>query len=249
MTMDLNAAFNQYFELVHADTDALRRQVYELRYQIYVLETGFERDDDCTCIDEPGGRRVCWEEDEFDVRSDHYLIRHRRTNLNAATVRLILPDPLDGLAPYPIEQHCRLEPPVTDPATRSRLGEISRFAVSKEFKRRLGESHKVTGVADNTDIYFEEDERRTLPHISLGLFAAVVNMAHAHAISHCYAVMEPALLRLLGRFGVIFNRIGPEVDYHGLRVPCLGSMEEALPNIRKVSPQVWELMTSGGKWS
>jgi N-acyl amino acid synthase of PEP-CTERM/exosortase system len=249
MNMDLNAAFNQYFELVHADTDALRRQVYELRYQIYVLETGFERDEDCTCIDTGGGSRVCWEDDEFDGRSDHYLIRHRRTNLSAATVRLILPDPRDGLTAYPIEQHCRLDTPVTDPATRSRLGEISRFAVSKEFKRRLGENQKVTGVADDIDLYFGEEERRVLPHISLGLFAAVVNMAHAHDITHCYAVMEPALLRLLGRFGVIFNRIGPEVDYHGLRVPCLGSMEEALPSIRKVSPQVWELMTNGGEWS
>ena len=249
MNADLIAAFNQYFELLRADTDALRRQVYMLRYQIYVLETGFEREEDCICVDDPDNGRVCWEEDGFDVRSDHFLIRHRRTNLNAATVRLILPDTQDVLAPYPIEQHCRLDSPVTDPATRFRLGEISRFAVSKEFKRRLGEGGKLAGVSENVDMYFGNDERRVLPHISLGLFAAVMNMAYAHGITHCYAVMEPALLRLLGRFGVIFNRVGPEVDYHGLRVPCLGSMEEALPNIRKVSPAVWDLITNSGEWS
>jgi len=117
------------------------------------------------------------------------------------------------------------------------------------FKRRIGEVGSLAGVSDNVDMYFEEHERRVLPHISLGLFAAVMRMAHAHGITHCYAVMEPALLRLLGRFGVIFNRIGPDVDYHGNRTPCLGTMEEALPNIHRVCPPVWDLITNRGEWT
>lgn len=248
MTFDLISAFNEYFELVHANTDALRKQVYLLRYQVYVLETGFETEDDCICIDVAGRDQICWEEDEFDTRSDHYLVRHRRTGVYAATARLILPSPQNGLVVYPIELHCQLEQPVTDPALRGHLGEISRFAVSKVFKRRIGETGTLAGVADNVDMYFEEDERRVLPHISLGLFAAVIHMAHDHGITHCYAVMEPALLRLLGRFGVIFNRIGLDVNYHGNRVPCMGTMDEALPNIQKVSPAVWDLITNRGEW-
>lgn len=249
MNPDLGSAFNTYFELVHANTDALRKQVYELRYQVYVLETGFEKEQDCVCSDLADGGRVCWEMDVFDARSEHYLIRHRRTGIHAATTRLILPDPDDPMAAFPIEQHCPLEAPVRDPQTRARLGEISRFAVSKAFKRRIGEMGTLAGVADNTDMYFEVDERRILPHISLGLFAGVVDMAHRNGITHCYAVMEPALLRLLGRFGVIFNRIGADVDYHGVRIPCLGTMDEALPNIRKVAPSVWALITNNGAWA
>lgn len=248
MSPDLASAFSQYFELVHADTDELRRQVYLLRYQVYVLETGFESEKDCTCVGVEGKGRICWEEDEFDSRSDHYLVRHRRTGVYAATARLILPAPGDYMAPYPIEIHCPLDQPVQSPVARAHLGEISRFAVSKVFKRRIGESGTLAGVAENVDMYFEDDERRVLPHISLGLFAAVMNMAHDHGITHCYAVMEPALLRLLGRFGVIFNRIGPDVDYHGNRVPCLGTMDEALPNIRQVCPAVWDLITNKGEW-
>jgi len=61
--------------------------------------------------------------------------------------------------------------------------------------------------------------------------------------------MEPALLRLLGRFGVIFNRIGPDVEYHGKRVPCLGTMGEALPNIQKVCLPVWDLIINQGEWA
>jgi len=246
MAPDLVSAFNEYFELVHANTDALRKQVYGLRYQVYVLETGFETEDDCVCVDIAGNGRVCWEEDEFDIRSDHYLVRHRRTGVYAATARLILPDANDVQAEYPIEAHCALDAPVRDVATRARLGEISRFAVSKVFKRRIGESGTLAGVAEDVEVYFQEHERRVLPHISLGLFAAVMQMACHHNITHCYAVMEPALLRLLGRFGVVFNRIGPDVDYHGMRVPCLGTMEEALPNIHRVSPSVWALITDQG---
>jgi N-acyl amino acid synthase of PEP-CTERM/exosortase system len=247
MTSDLIAAFNEFFELIHADNDALRMQVYQLRYQVYVLETGFESEADCLSGFDESGQLIHWEMDEYDSRSDHYLLRHRRTGVYAATARLVLPDWNHDQADYPIEQHCPLTERITSPSLRTHLGEISRFAVSKTFKKRIGESGTLAGVASNVDIYFEEDERRILPHISLGLFAAVMRMMHSHGITHFYAVMEPALLRLLGRFGVVFNRIGPEVEYHGLRVPCLGSVDEALPSIKIVAPAVWDLITNRGE--
>jgi N-acyl amino acid synthase of PEP-CTERM/exosortase system len=246
MTADLIAAFNKFFELIHADTDALRMQVYLLRYQVYVLETGFENQADCHSGQNESGQLIYWEEDEYDKRSDHYLLRHRRTGVYAATARLILPDIHDLAAPYPIETHCSLTKRIDDIEVRHHLAEISRFAVSKSFKRRIGESGTLAGVAPNVDIYFEEDERRILPHISLGLIAAAVRMMRANDVTHFYSVMEPALMRLLGRFGITFNRIGPDVDYHGLRVPCLGILDEVLPSIRLVSPAVWDLITDRG---
>lgn len=247
MQQDMLSAFNEYFELVHADTDELRIKVFQLRYQVYVRETHFETEADCKRVTRADGRILILEEDEFDSRSDHYLLRHRRTGLYAATTRLVLPgaDPLQ--ATYPIELHCPLDEPVTDAATRARLGEISRFAVSKAFKRRLSEVGTIAGVAPNIEVYFEADERRVLPHISLGLFAAVMRMAHAHQVSHCYAVMEPALVRLLGRFGIVFRRIGPDVEYHGQRVPCITTAGEALPSIKQIAPQVWDLITNRGE--
>lgn len=248
MQQDLLTAFNQYFELVHADTDELRAQVFQLRYQVYVLETGFETEADCHSGVDAAGQLIYWEDDEFDVRSDHYLLRHRRTGVYAATTRLILPGQNAPDAPFPIELHCKLDDPVTDRAIRAHLGEISRFAVSKVFKRRLGEAGSLSGVASDIGMYFEEHERRVLPHISLGLFAAVIRMMFAHDVSHCYAVMEPALLRLLGRFGVVFDRIGPDVDYHGMRVPCITTVSSALPNIKRIAPPVWELMTNHGEY-
>lgn len=249
MAPDLISALNDYFELVHADTDALRMQVYMLRYQVYVLETNFESQEDCEALRQADGSVIYIERDEFDVHSDHYLLRHRRTGNYAATARLILPNPRNARSPFPMEQHCRFFPDkqVVDTAVRRRLSEISRFAVSKDFKRRLGELGTQSGVAENVEVYFEPDERRVLPHISLGLFAAVMRMIYQHHLTHSYAVMEPALHRLIGRFGVIFNQVGPKTDYHGTRIPCLGSVDEALPNIRRVAPAVWDLITDRGR--
>lgn len=248
MTGDMYAAFNQFFELIHANTDALRRQVYALRYQVYVLETAFEHDSNCECGIGDNGEEVHLEYDEFDQRSDHYLIRHRRTGVYAATVRLILPDHEDVHFPYPIETHCPGIERITDHQARSSLAEISRYAVSKEFKRRVGEMGSLAGVASNEGVYFEEEERRVLPHISLGLIATIIKMAKEHHIQHLYAVMEPALLRLLSRFGIVFDHIGPSVDYHGTRVPCRIRLEDMMRGIEQTSPPVWDLMSQLGKW-
>lgn len=248
MTEDLYDAFNQFFELVHADTDALRREVYALRYQVYVLETAFEHDSDCPCGYDEKGELVHLEVDEFDESSDHYLIRHRRTGMYAATVRLILPDPRKPRVLYPIESHCPDIERISGEQARASLAEISRYAVSKTFKRRVGEMGSLAGVSPNEQMYFDVDERRVLPHISLGLIATIIKMAKAHRIEHLYAVMEPALLRLLSRFGIVFDRIGPDVDYHGIRLPCRITLRDLMGGIERTSPPVWDLMTRLGMW-
>lgn len=245
---DLRAKFYEYFELVPAVTEALKREVYKLRFQVYCLETGFERLEDCQVVSEDG-RWVYLETDAYDGRSDHYLVRHRRTGLYAATVRLVLPDQEDPCLPFPIEEHCVLEEPVTDPGIRRHLAEISRFAVSKEFKRRQDEAGTIAGIGSQPQVYLASDERRLLPHITVGLFAAIVRMSRAHGITHWYAVMEPALHRFLRLFGIRFWPIGPEVDYHGLRRPCLAEADKVLPMIRKVNPPVWELITDAGRYA
>ncbi len=241
MYNDLKSAFDHYFEMVHADTDALREEVFRLRYQVYVLETGFERAED-----HPEGL----ERDAFDARADHYLLRHRRTGLYAATARMILPDSENPSSRMPMELYCPLHPGggIEDPQARRRLGEVSRFAVSKAFKRRLGETGSITGVSEQGVIAFDADERRVLPHLSLGLMAVELRSMHNHGLIYCYAVMESALHRLISRFGLIFHPIGPLVDYHGQRLPCLGRVHEFLPNIRRVAPSLWELITDGGRY-
>jgi N-acyl amino acid synthase of PEP-CTERM/exosortase system len=246
--IDLRTKFYEYFELVHADTDILKREVYKLRFQVYCLETGFERQENCEVFNEDG-HEVYLEVDSYDRRSDHYLVRHRRTGLYAATVRLVLPNQEDLLQPYPIEEHCVLEFPVVNPNIRARLAEISRFAVSKEFKRRPHEAGTLAGIGPLREVYYSHGERQFFCYITIGLFAAIARMTRAHGITHWYAVMEPALLRFLRLFGIRFTAIGPEVDYHGLRQPGLAEADRVLPMIRRVNPLVWDLITDGGRYA
>ena len=242
MATDLYSAFNQYFDLLPADNDQLREEVFRLRYQVYVIETGFERAED-----HPNGL----ERDAFDERSAHYLLRHRATGVYAATARMILPSSSASLAPFPIETHCQFHEGLDErnPVERCRLGEVSRFAVSRAFKKRVGEAGTPIGISGNVEMYFEPDERRILPHLSLGLLAVELRMMHKYGLTHCYAVMEPALYRLISRFGVTFQQIGPMIDYHGQRIPCLGDVNQFLPNIKRVARPVWDLMTDEGRYT
>ena len=38
----ISSMFGHYFEIIRADTDALREEVFRLRYQAYCVETKFE---------------------------------------------------------------------------------------------------------------------------------------------------------------------------------------------------------------
>ena len=246
MSQDVLNKFNQYFEIIHADTDALRDDAYHLRYQVYCLETGFE--DATDAVDQR-------ETDAFDSRSVHSIIRYKcnGTPTVAAGVRLVLSDRNEPETPFPIEEHCivSIQQVGFDPATipRTAMAEVSRFAVSKDFKRRVGEANSLSGIGPRTDAYVApKDGARLMPHLTLGLFAAIVQMSASNGITHWYAVMEPSLFRLLTRFGINFLPIGEMVDYHGMRRPCFGEIETVLAGIYDKRPDVWDFITSEGRY-
>jgi N-acyl amino acid synthase of PEP-CTERM/exosortase system len=93
----------------------------------------------------------------------------------------------------------------------------------------------------------EYDERRILPHLSLGLIESLVRMSVDNGITHWCAVMEPTLLRLLTRLGIHFEPIGPLVEYHGRRQPCYIPLEVLLPRVQRERPDVWEVITREGQ--
>ena len=59
--------------------------------------------------------------------------------------------------------------------------------------------------------------------------------------------MEPALLRLLARLGIHFEDVGPLVDYHGRRQPCVINIETMLTQVHRERPDVWAILTEGGQ--
>jgi N-acyl amino acid synthase of PEP-CTERM/exosortase system len=52
--------------------------------------------------------------------------------------------------------------------------------------------------------------------------------------------MEPALIRILTRFGVEFTPIGDLMEHHGLRQPCVARLDDLLERNRKDATLLWQ---------
>lgn len=241
---DVSTIFNSVFNVELAMSPEAINEVFEVRYQVYCIDRPFE-DPDCF-VDKR-------EHDEYDPRSTHALIRHRITRDSVAAVRLVMAGDHPEQADFPMEDHCihRMSPRAQDAfanAPRERVAEISRMAVSREFRRRLNEGDSASGVSDLVCYSDAENGKRAMPYISLGLFSAILQMSVRHGITHWMAVMEPAQLRLLKRFGVEFDHVGPVLEYHGRRRPAFTEAASLIEGIKKRRPDVWSLITDAGRY-
>ena len=236
--------FNSVFRVQLATSPEMINEVFELRYQVYCIDRPFE---DANCF---ADKR---EHDSYDPRSTHALVRHRITGDSVAAVRLVMSGGSPKQAHFPMEGPCvhLMDQEALDAingARREQIAEISRMAVSREFRRRLNEEKAISGISEPAYYADWETGKRALPYISLGLFAAILQMSVKHDITHWMAVMEPTLLRLLKRFGVEFEHVGPVVDYHGRRCPVFAEAATLIEGIRKHRPDVWALVTENGRY-
>lgn len=241
---DISTIFNSVFEVELATTTETINKVLEVRYQVYCIDKSFE---DASRF---ANKR---EHDAYDPRSSHALIRHRKTGDSVAAVRLVLGGDAPEQNDFPMEGPCvhRMDREAKDAIAatpRNRIAEISRMAVSREFRRRLNEDKTATGISDQVCYSDAEGGKRAMPYISLGLFAAILQMSVREGVTHWMAVMEPAQLRLLKRFGVEFDHVGPLMEYHGSRRPAFTEAYSLIEGIRKRRPDVWALITDSGRY-
>lgn len=222
----ITQAFHRYFELSEPrGVDALDT-VFRLRYDVYCREFQFEREEDC-----PGGR----ESDEYDTGSWHCVMHHRASRFAAGCVRIV---PVAGSGEHhelPMEKHCRDSfydiPERPDRLDRDTICEVSRLAVHGMFRRRQGE-HK-TPLGDVYSLQIPPHHARTFPLLALGLFMSATAMAMLHRKEHAFAMMEPALARILRRSGLPATQVGELQDYHGRRAAFHINQETALRGIEQ----------------
>ena len=225
LLVNISKNYNAIFDVFRADTPALLDRVYRLRHQVYCVENAFE--DPKLHLD---GREI----DADDDRSAHTLLVHRSSDAAVGTARVVrsLPGrslPIQGLLSRDDQQAFESLPLET-------TGEISRFAVSKDFRRRQGElTGNVNLLADD-----RRDERSLRPHITFGLMAGILAICREYGITHVCAVMEPSLIRLLARSGLNFEAIGGLVDYHGLRQPCVARLTDMVDQSRSQDTLLWQ---------
>jgi N-acyl amino acid synthase of PEP-CTERM/exosortase system len=201
--------------------EEIQSAIFRLRYQVYCLEWGFEREQD-----HPGGLEC----DAYDPHAVHISARIGGALESdiIGTSRIILGSRID---PFPIVRHCSFFPDFVPP-DRNTSGEISRLAVSKHYRRRAidkmifshGEEPESTlkEICGSDDM----DRRKSENEIVAGIYMQLYAESKRLGITHWYAVMARGLFLLLKRWGVIFHLIGPELDYHGWRGPYLAEIAE-----------------------
>jgi len=138
---------------------------------------------------------------------------------------------------FPVQQLCKH--PQLKLLPLDQLAEVSRFSISKQFRRR------------QCDTLYEGSEPRRegrglAPLMSLGLIQSLVSMSAEHGITHWCATMEPTLLRLLAAMSIRFEPLGPLVRYHGTRQPCYCEVGPMLQRVKNEQRPLWDVLTGGG---
>lgn len=223
--VSLTEDFRRFFKVSLATTPEQKQAVYRLRYRVYCEELQYEPAE--SFPDKA-------EFDEFDARSLHCLVTHRRSGLAAGCVRLVRTRDERNHMPLPIEAHCAHS---LDPATvgfmkhnRATICEISRLAVDGRFRRRLGEDRSQLGELDALD--FSHQELRTFSLVATASFMAATALTELTGCNNIFAMMEVFLPKVLARSGLHFERAGQEIDYHGWRAPYFITTQTAIEHMR-----------------
>ena len=224
--LDLVTPYREFFKLVPANTDDLKKEVFRIRYSVYCTDLGWE---------ESSNFPHKMEIDDFDQRSRHCLLLHCNSNTYAGCVRLVLADANLNRPAIPLQLHCpnALNPNIldVDSLPRDSFGEISRLAIRKEFRRRAGENKTPDGMGKQLFSMQQSDKRR-FPHIALGLYLGAASVGISSGLHSVFAMMEPRLARHLRLTGIHFRKVGEVVDYHGPRAPFHITRDELFKNLR-----------------
>ncbi|MBL8698486.1 MAG: PEP-CTERM/exosortase system-associated acyltransferase [Alphaproteobacteria bacterium] len=208
-----DAFCNPYFRARQVMVASQLEAIFELRYQVYCVERGF-----LDPADYPDRR----ERDGYDDLSLHYGLYSLDDEL-AGTMRLVR----GRLSQLPLVEHC----PLAADAERllaplGLIGEISRLAVSRNFRRRTGDGFYSLQVAPprqtlpRGDISATPERRGSAPFV-LHLYREAYQACRRSGINFLLAAVERPLARLLNALGFTFEQIGPEVDYYGPVAPFM----------------------------
>ena len=165
------------------------------------------------------------ETDQYDQYSRHFMSHHKASGNPAASVRVILPNPigLNVSSRYIIDR-----PLPYDDATDTNIGEISRMAISPQFRRRQEDQGKpFQGDPESEMRRLPDDHRRHQPELVLGMYREIYLLCKQIGIDYCMAAMEYRFSRLLRTLGFPWVSVGPvntEVEPHR-RVYLIGAEE------------------------
>ena len=239
----LETIFHENFEIIPATSPQLLEQVFRIRFEVLCLDKAIETFEKQKYPD-------CLEMDEYDERSQHYLVYHKESDTYAATVRLIFSGGSKDLKAFPMIGAARNQ---VDMALLSELplgevAEISRLLIRKEFRTRLKKDVFTEGSYE--DYKKLTREKRLVTHPIIGLLTAIMRMSSQNGIKYWFAGMEPSLDKRLRQLGLHLTPLGPMVKFHGMRRPYLGVIDDVINALYFNNRDIWGFITEQGKlWS
>ena len=238
--LDLEQEFYEHFQIVPALTPYLQEQCYRLRFEVLCREKqipGF------SAADYPDSL----EKDEYDDRSVHYLIYHNESGRYVGTVRLILWDNTNNLMAFPLIGHVHdyIDMAAIRNLPARQIAEISRLVIIKEFRSRI----RYLPFKEGTYEDYKKITRinHLVTHPVIGLLAAILKISSENGIKYWVAGMEPSLNKRLSQLGLQLSPLGPLVEYHGMRRPYIGVVDDVVKSLYFNNKEIWKFVTEHGE--
>lgn len=218
--------FDNYFEIFLADTIEGRNIHFNIRYQVYCEELGYE---------DPNQFPDKLEYDKWDPQNDHnsntqlFLVRLKHTGQWIGAMRLVHHT---GCS-LPLEDVSTLDHNIMHPSI-----EISRLCLIKEIRRPyfqnaygIDENSTRTKTVTNKENDFEHiklfySNPKVKSTIIWGLFNATAAYSKAQNIKKWYLLSSKALIRVISRQGFKIEQVGSDCDHRGKRAPYRFDVEE-----------------------
>jgi N-acyl amino acid synthase of PEP-CTERM/exosortase system len=131
-----------------------------------------------------------------------------------------------------------------------KAAEISRLAISKDFRRRAidrvifnkDKAHAEDLAQHQENLINIENDRRKCEHeLVRGIYMQIYRESIKLGLTHWCAVMSRGLYVILARWGIHFDQVGPEKEYHGVRAPYVLSLKELETFLKKKNPDLLKL--------
>jgi len=238
--LDIEQEFYKHFQIIPALTPYLREQSYRLRFEVLCQEKEISS---FPAANYPDGL----ERDEYDDRSVHYLIYHIESGRYVGTVRLILWDNTSNLMAFPLISHVHdyIDMAAIKKLPASQIAEISRLVIIKEFRTRI--KHFTFKKGSYEDYKRITKINRLVTHPVIGLLAAILKISSGNGIKYWLAGMEPSLNKRLSQLGLQLSPLGPLVEYHGLRRPYIGMVDDVVKSLYFNNKEIWKFVTEHGE--
>jgi len=193
-TLAIAPDFDERYQILIANTEALRREVYQVRCQVFCDELGYDMNRSQGC-----------ESDEYDDGSLHVLLRHRDGDKPIGCFRLVMPQACGNIwLPFDLYGVPHVDRTLFNWNTVNfgRSVEVSRLALSSSV-RRCGQTDRSTGASS--------------PFLATAMFYAVSSLVVSRGVENVFMVIEPRLGRLTSRFGIKLDQISRPFEYYGQR--------------------------------